>query len=72
MNNNKRFLIGALAAMFTFGGLKAFVDSHHYGRHHRPHWGHHDRGCKPWGHDRHEWRGCGEHKEFREVEPLHP
>ena len=62
MSNNKRFIIGALAAALTFGGLKAFVGSHH-GKYHRPHWGHHHRSC-----EKKQYHSCGEHGSFQSNE----
>lgn len=57
MHNNKRFIIGAIAAALTFGGLKTFVGSHVSRHHHRPHWGHEHSGCEKWK----QHHGCGEH-----------
>lgn len=54
MSNNKRFVIGAIAAVLTFGGLKVFVGQHRMGRHHRPNWEHHHR--------------CGEHVQHQGCE----
>ncbi len=65
MSNNKRFIIGAIAAALTFGGLKTFVGSH-FGRHHLPHWGQEHGGCEKWK----QHHRCGEHSKPLQQEDL--